>query len=118
MSLEEQKKFKSTSSASTSEIDNQLNCPPPSLYGAWKSIKNDDANQIIDLQLPGQDLSQIMEEISQKADQSESKKKPDFEFKEKTIESLKRPISSNKDGTISFKKRSTKQNIRLKFDDD
>lgn len=122
MSLEEQNRLKSNaSSTSTSESGDQQNYKAPSLYGAWKTVKNENEGaKMIDLQLPGQDLSQIMLEMEQKKEEERTKnEKREFDFKEKTIESLKRPISSSKDGScISFKKRSGRQNIRLKLDDD
>lgn len=96
-------------------------------YGGWKTIEKYDTSKMVDLQLPGQDVAQIVAEIEQTKQEEEREsregKRPAFEFQERTVESLDTKKSKN-DKTISigFKQRKQKQtnqrNIRNQINDD
>lgn len=132
LSLEEQGYIDTTTTTapSTSTADDKTDVPKVykhQPYGAWKETETAaDANTIVDLQLPNQDLGQIMIELeeqkrleeAQKVDEEEDKKPLAFEFKEKTANDLKRSLVG-KNETVSFKKRANvRRNIRGRDDDD
>lgn len=91
-------------------------------YGGWKNVEKYDTNKMVDLQLPDQDVSQIVLEIEQnkvtEQEMAEANKNNLPEFKEKTVESMNKRLAS-KDETVTFKKRiKTQRNIRNKVDND
>jgi len=90
-------------------------------YGKWQTVTNrvfDD--KMIDLQLPDQQLPQIVAPVVTE----EAKKETKIQFKEKTVDSLKNKGFSNSalDKTVTFKKRKlgsdTKRNVRQRNDDE
>lgn len=91
-------------------------------YGKWQTVNNREFDdKMVDLQLPDQQLPQICAPVVVE----ESPKEKKIQFKEKTVESLKKDfgisnITSNK--TITFKKRKlgsdTKRNVRQRNEDE
>ena len=81
-------------------------------------MEKNEEHKLIDLQLPNQDLSQIMLDIKQGSTEEtteQQEKKEPVGFKEKTVDSLKRPLTTSKEGQVTFKKRTSgtvKRNIR------
>lgn len=91
-----------------SQVSNQR------LRGGWKEVDKTEETTLVDLQLPNQDISQIMLDLQQGSneDATEVKEEP-IVIKEKTVDDLKRPFSLGRDANVSFKKRATvKRNIR------
>lgn len=91
-------------------------------YGGWKNVEKYDTSKMVDLQLPDQDVSQIVLEIEQnkaaEKELAETIKDNLPEFKEKTVESMNKRLGT-KEETVTFKKRTkTQRNIRNMVDND
>ncbi|OTF74347.1 hypothetical protein BLA29_013431, partial [Euroglyphus maynei] len=97
-------------------------------YGGWRSIEKYDTSKMVDLQLPGQDVAQIVANIEQTKQEEEREsregKRPAFQFEERTVESLdrKKLFKNDKTINISFKQRKQRpthqRNIRNQSNDD
>ncbi|CAG2120529.1 unnamed protein product, partial [Medioppia subpectinata] len=112
LSVEEQK----YSSDVTPDCD-PLPAGPYNPYGRWKTVANREFDdKMIDLQLPDQQLPQIVAPIV-----ADNDREVKIEFSEKTVDSLKNKFNSSvkKEEKISFKKRKTDSNrsVRQRTDD-
>ena len=98
------------------------------LYGGWKTVDKSDDMKVVDLQLPNQDITQIISDMKQDKEEEETKQKElelqtntNVIFQEKTIENYSKQLrpTKNDSGEITFKKRSSvKRNIRSRGEND
>ncbi|KAI2798795.1 WW domain binding protein 4 [Blomia tropicalis] len=131
LSLEEQNQFKTMPQSSTvqSSNDDFLSLSNQKrLYGGWKTVDKSDDMKVVDLQLPNQDITQIISDMKQDKEEEETKQKElelqtntNVIFQEKTIENYSKQLrpTKNDSGEITFKKRSSvKRNIRSRGEND
>lgn len=120
LSLEEQGKFRNvnpSSSSSTTDVSSMVCKPDP--YGGWKTVKSEDGSNVVDLELPNQDVVQLMLKLEEQQSVQEATKEAkskEVVFEEKTVDTLKRPMVSRRDNKeVVFKKRNNaSRNIRAR----
>lgn len=117
LSLAEQAQLKSNSTQSTSGDAEPI--ARADAYGGWRRVERDTTGKMVDLQLPDQDVSQIVLDLHQtntegstESGEATTQQRETFQFKEKTIE--KSIVSKNEKPSLCFKKSSTKRNIRAR----
>ncbi|XP_075588154.1 uncharacterized protein LOC124493529 [Dermatophagoides farinae] len=131
LTILEQEQFKmATQQAGPSTKDDNNDDVRPGVYridpyGGWRTVDKYDTSKMVDLQLPGQNVAQIVADIEQTKQEEEREsrigKRPAFEFEERTVESLdtkklKQSTTNDKTINIGFKQRKQRplhrQNIR------
>jgi len=116
LSLAEQSQFKNIPSSSHAKNDDFTNLSYHRCGWTTVEKQQNDEHKIIDLQLPSQDVSQIVLDIKQSSTEENDTKNGGEDdpivFQEKTVADFKKPTKSTEQN-VSFKKRTNvKRNIR------